>query len=192
MGSWHFVRQFCCEPRTIGAIAPSSRKLAQRMIQPINFSDARVIVEYGPGTGAFTRQVLERINLDKTIFFGLELNEHMNRIANAQIPEITIFQDSASEVRKYLQQFGVEHADAIISGLPWASFPEKLQDDILSETVAGLPEGGFFSTFAYLHGLVLPSGMRFRRKLHQHFSEVKTSPVVWKNLPPAIVYWCRK
>jgi phospholipid N-methyltransferase len=192
MGTWHFVKQFCCAPRTIGAIAPSSKKLARRMLQPINFAKTRVIVEYGPGTGAFTRQVLNHIDLDKTIFFGLELNEQMNRLASAQVPEIPIFQDSAAEIRKYLNQYGVKHADAIISGLPWAAFPEKLQDEILAETIAGLPEGGIFTTFAYLHGLLLPSGIRFRRKLKQHFSEVKTSPVVWANLPPALVYWCRK
>jgi len=192
VSSWHFIKQFCREPRTIGAIAPSSKKLANRMIQQINFDRARVIVEYGPGTGAFTRQVLNRINLKKTIFFGLELNEQMNRLASSHAPEITIFQDSASEIRKYLKQFGVEHADAIISGLPWAAFSERLQDEILEETVVSLPKDGVFSTFAYLHGLILPSGMRFRSKLKQHFSEVKTSPVVWGNVPPAIVYWCRK
>jgi len=192
MGTWHFVKQFCCSPRTIGAIAPSSKKLASRMIQPINFNKTRVIVEYGPGTGAFTRQVLRNIDQKKTIFFGLELNEQMNRLASLQVPEVPIYQDSAAEIRKYLNQHGVKHADAIISGLPWASFPESLQDEILRETVAGLPEGGVFSTFAYLHGLILPSGIRFRRKLKQHFSEVITSPVVWGNVPPAIVYWCRK
>lgn len=192
MSSWHFVKQFCREPRTIGAIAPSSHQLANRMIQQINFEKARVIVEYGPGTGAFTRQVLKHINLNRTIFFGLELNEHMNRIACSMAPEITIFQDSASEVRKYLRQYGVKHADAVISGLPWAAFSADLQDEILYETQAGLCRGGVFSTFAYLHGLVLPSGVRFRSKLKQHFSEVKISPVVWGNIPPAIVYWCKK
>lgn len=191
-GTWHFMKQFCRAPRTIGAIAPSSRMLANRMLQPINFAKAKVIVEYGPGSGAFTRQVLNHINLDRTIFFGLELNEQMNRLASTQVPEITIYQDSAAEIRKYLKQYGVKHADAIISGLPWASFPEGLQDEILGETVAGLPRGGIFSTFAYLHGLVLPSGIRFRKKLEQHFSEVSTSPVVWGNMPPALVYWCKK
>lgn len=191
MGFLSFVRQFCREPRTIGAIAPSSSLLAKRIVEPVDFSQARVIVEYGPGTGVFTRQILSQMNKD-TVFFGLELNEHMNRLASSSIPEVTIYQDSASEVCKYLKQYGVSHADAIISGLPWAVFPENLQDEILSETVTGLSEGGFFATFAYLHGLILPSGTRFRSKLKQHFSSVEISPVVWKNLPPAIVYWCRK
>ncbi|MDN5280209.1 MAG: phosphatidylethanolamine/phosphatidyl-N-methylethanolamine N-methyltransferase [Clostridiales bacterium] len=192
MAFWHFVGQFCREPRTIGAIAPSSKKLADKMIQPIDFEKARVIVEYGPGSGVFTRHVLNQIDRGKTIFFGLELNEKMNRLASEQAPEVTIYQDSAAEVRKYLKQYGFEHADAIISGLPWASFPESLQDEILSETVSGLPEGGVFTTFAYLHGLILPSGVRFRKKLLEHFSQVETSPVVWGNLPPALVYWCKK
>lgn len=191
MGLWNFVRQFCKEPRTIGAIAPSSNLLAQRIVEPVDFSQTRVIVEYGPGTGVFTRHILSLMN-ENTVFFGLELNEHMNHLASSSIPEVTIYQDSASEVCKYLKQYGVAHADAIISGLPWAVFPENLQDEILSQTVAGLPDGGFFASFAYLHGLILPSGTRFRTKLKQHFSSVEISPVVWRNLPPAIVYWCRK
>lgn len=192
MSRWQFVKQFCREPRIIGAIAPSSQKLAARMVQPINFNRAKVIVEYGSGTGAFTRHVVDRINPHKTIFFGFELNEQMHRIASEKVPEVSIFQDSAAELRKYLKKYGVKHADAIISGLPWAVFPENLQDEILDETIAGLKKGGIFTTFAYLHGLLLPSGMRFRRKLEKHFSEVKTSPVVWSNIPPALVYWCRK
>lgn len=162
------------------------------MLQPINFNRVKVIVEYGSGTGAFTRQVVERINPEKTLFFGFELNEHMNRIINQNIPGVQIFQDSAAEIRSYLKKFGVKHADAVISGLPWAVFSDELQDDILYETVAGLKKGGVFTTFAYLHGLLLPSGIRFRRKLEQYFSEVRTSPVVWSNIPPALVYWCRK
>lgn len=192
MALWHFVSQFCREPRTIGAIAPSSRKLANRMLQPIDFKKAKVIVEYGPGSGVFTQQVLQQINRNKTIFFGLELNERMNRIASLKTPEAVIYQDSAAAIRKYLNQYGVKHADAIISGLPWASFPETLQDEILSETVSGLPEEGVFTTFAYLHGLILPSGKRFKKKLLEHFNQVETSPVVWGNLPPALVYWCKK
>lgn len=192
MALWQYVSQFCREPRTIGAIAPSSRRLADKMVAPIDFGKAKVIVEYGPGSGVFTRHVLNSIDNQKTIFFGLELNEKMNRLASEKAPEAVIYQDSAAAVRKYLLQYGVEHADAIISGLPWASFPESLQDEILAETAQGLTEGGIFTTFAYLHGLILPSGIRFRRKLQQHFSQVETSPVVWRNLPPALVYWCRK
>jgi phosphatidylethanolamine/phosphatidyl-N-methylethanolamine N-methyltransferase len=38
--------------------------------------------------------------------------------------------------------------------------------------------------------LLLPAGGRFFKLLKKNFSEVKKSPVVWKNVPPAFVYRC--
>ena len=52
--------------------------------------------------------------------------------------------------------------------------------------------GGQFATFAYLQGLLLPAGQRFKDKLAQSFSKVEKSPTVWRNLPPAFVYRCTK
>ncbi len=49
-----FLKQFLLNPRKIGAIAPSGKALAKKMIQPIHFEKAKCIVEYGPGTGSFT------------------------------------------------------------------------------------------------------------------------------------------
>ncbi len=55
-----------------------------------------------------------------------------------------------------------------------------------------LKEQGQFATFAYLQELLLPAGLRFRRMLRHYFREVSTSRTVWKNLPPAFVYRCRR
>jgi phosphatidylethanolamine/phosphatidyl-N-methylethanolamine N-methyltransferase len=80
----------------------------------------------------------------------------------------------------------------MISGLPWAAFPLALQEEVLDAVVAALRPGGRFTTFAYLQGTLLPAGRRFRRRLDEHFCEVRRSPVVWRNFPPAFVYRCRK
>jgi phospholipid N-methyltransferase len=55
-----------------------------------------------------------------------------------------------------------------------------------------MKDGGKFATFAYLQGLIMPAGIRFRKQLETQFSKVEISKVVWKNLPPAIVYRCQK
>ena len=55
-----------------------------------------------------------------------------------------------------------------------------------------LKPGGQFVTFAYLQGLLLPAGRRFRAKLKRSFSDVTKSKIVWRNLPPAFVYRCRR
>ena len=48
--------------------------------------------------------------------------------------------------------------------------------------------GGRFATFAYLQGLLVPPGQKFRRRLDDYFTRVERSRVVWWNLPPAFVY----
>ena len=65
--------------------------------------------------------------------------------------------ETASDLPRLLKQNGKTHADVILSGLPWASFPNGLQDEILNAILASLPEGGSFATFAYLQGILLPA-----------------------------------
>jgi phospholipid N-methyltransferase len=82
--------------------------------------------------------------------------------------------------------------DCIVSGLPWASFPESRQVEFLDEMMRVLKPGGQFVTFAYVHGLFLPPGRRFSRILPKYFSSISKSPVIWKNIPPAFVYRCTR
>jgi phospholipid N-methyltransferase len=51
---------------------------------------------------------------------------------------------------------------------------------------------GAFTTFAYLHGMSLAAARRFRRTLRETFDEVLVSATVWRNVPPAFVYVCRR
>lgn len=91
-----------------------------------------------------------------------------------------------------MRERGLDAADTIISGLPWAVFPDHLQRSLLTEIYAALKSKGRFCTFAYLQGLLLPAGQNFRGLLEQTFDVVERSPVVWKNFPPAFVYRCEK
>ncbi|MFZ4780304.1 MAG: hypothetical protein ACOYM3_33540, partial [Terrimicrobiaceae bacterium] len=76
--------------------------------------------------------------------------------------------------------------------LPWAAFPESLQDSILSEITSALTADGIFATFAYFGPHRLKAGRAFRKKLSHHFQEIGMTSVVLANLPPAFVYFCRK
>jgi phosphatidylethanolamine/phosphatidyl-N-methylethanolamine N-methyltransferase len=55
-----------------------------------------------------------------------------------------------------------------------------------------LAPGAGFSTFAYLFSTPTPGGRRFRALLHEHFEEVVVGRTIWRNLPPALVYLCRR
>ena len=86
----------------------------------------------------------------------------------------------------------IDHVDAVVCGLPWALFDDPTQVAILHEISRVIGAGGAFTTFAYVHGMALGAARRFRRTLRGAFEEVLVSATVWRNVPPAFVYVCRR
>jgi len=185
-----FMKQFLRNPRHVGAICPSSKKLADTITSEVGLSEAAVVAELGPGTGVFTEMIFSK-KKEETSFFVVELNSEMCELLEQRFEDIKIFNRSATELAGMLEELSKSRLDLVVSGLPWASFPDKLQDDILEAVTANLKAGGYFTTFAYLQGMLLPAAQKFKRKLSERFSEVTTSPVVWGNVPPAFVYRCK-
>jgi phospholipid N-methyltransferase len=183
----HFVRN----PGEIGAICPSSRRLAEAIVSDVGVEKADVILEIGPGTGVFTEVILER-KPENALFFAIESNEALAGKLKERFEGLRIHNNCASKLREIMRSESVDSIDVVISGLPWASFPESVQDSILDAVVDALSPGGFFATFAYLQGFMLKGAHRFRAKLNSKFTKVSRSEVVWRNLPPAFVYRCEK
>ena len=187
----NFLIQFIRNPETIGAVAPCSQSLIEKMIEWIDFDSVEVVIEYGPGSGSITRELIKRLK-PGTTFFAIEINELMFEGIRNNVPGVAIYKDSVVNVRKYLEKHGKKHADAIISNLPWSFFPGQLQSEILSNTLDVLSDGGGFATYANLTGILLPAGKRFKNSLYRSFTMVKKSSISLSNLPPAFVYYCEK
>ena len=185
------LKQFLRHPTQIGAIAPSSPALCRELVGWLELEKAAAAAELGPGTGVVTLEILRQL-APAARFFAVELDEAISREFSAALPQVKLFNANACELDKICSSENIAALDAVVSGLPWASFPEVLQRSILEAVLRSLAPGSKFSTFAYLQGLLLPGGFRFRRLLEEYFSEVTLSPVVWNNLPPAVVYRCIK
>lgn len=183
--------QFLKNPFSVGAVCPSSAFLAEEIASNAGLENASSIAELGPGTGALTGAILKR-KADEAKFFAVELNLSVLEIFQKKFPEVKVYNESASNLAEIAKKEGLTEIDAVISGLPWAAFPEYLQDELLSAIAGTLSPRGCFSTFSYIHCPLLPAGRRFRNKLSEYFTSVETSSVVWRNLPPAFVYRCRK
>ncbi len=187
----HFLKAFLRKPMRMGSACPSSPALARAMLQECDLQTARVVVELGPGTGAFTRLILDRIGR-QTLFLALELDETCVTRLRDELDRVVVYHDSAERLADYLARHDHAQADCVISGLPWTNMGRQIQDSILGAVVRSLTPCGVFTTFAYAHGYWLPTAVRFRRRLREHFRSVKTSRLVWRNLPPAYVYRCRR
>jgi phospholipid N-methyltransferase len=186
-----FLREFLFRPQSVGAVAPSSEGLARRMVEWIDWPHVGAVAEYGPGTGVFTAHVLERM-APGTRFFAVEINPAFAAALEARFPGVRVYRDSVGKVRSLCDREQVERLDAIVCGLPWAGFSEKDQTEYLDAMMTVLRPGGQFVTFAYLQGLLLPAGRRFKGMLRRYFASVEKSPTTWRNFPPAFVYRCRR
>jgi len=113
--------------------------------------------------------------------------EHLRRTR----PWLEVVEGDAADLQKLLADIGVDQVDAAISGLPWTLFPESAQRGIIDQVTKVLAPGAPFTTFAYSHVKRLPTQRRFRGVLESEFSEVRVTPTVWRNLPPALAYQCR-
>jgi phospholipid N-methyltransferase len=190
--SSRIVVRFVQSPARTGAIAASSGTLSELITEEANLRDrVNAVVEFGPGTGVFTRQILMKIR-PGTTFFALELDPYFAAETRKNCPTAVVYEDCAINVRKYLAMHGVEQCDRIVSGLPWATLKGDFQEQLLAETYDVLSPGGRFVTFAYLQGLLLPSGQRFRKMLRRYFKSVSLTRIVWLNAPPAFVYCADK
>ena len=188
-----FLYEFARHPRSTGAIGPSSPDLAAAMVRDMGLERARLAVELGAGTGAFTASILERLP-GSAHFIAMELNPRLARSLHKTFAgdRVQIVCASAAQLCRHLPRGRISRADTIISSLPWVCFTADDQRGILREIRRALRPGGLFCTFAYAHAAWLPSGMKFRRELRSVFPTCEILPIVWRNLPPAFIYRCRR
>ncbi len=188
---FRFLGGFLRRPTSVGALGPSSRALAEAMVDGSGLSACETVVELGPGTGAFTGKILESIG-KRTTFFALEVDPIFASGLQTRFPSLTVYNDSAEHMREYLLRHQKKRVDYIVSGLPWASLPLSVQDNVLKAVLETLSPDGVFTTFGYLHARWMPNALRFRARLQGLFRLVETSEIVWKNFPPAFVYRCKQ
>ncbi|MBI3889523.1 methyltransferase domain-containing protein [Candidatus Saccharibacteria bacterium] len=183
--SRRFFTQYIRNIRTIGAVAPSSRFLAQKMVQPIDFSAAKLIVQFGPGTGSFTDVLLHERHKNTSLVL-IEFNTTFYETLVRQYgheKNVYVYHGTAEDVDGILRQFGLAaKVDYIVSGLPFASLPIKQSQAILQRAQAVLKPEGKFITFQYT---LLKKGF-----LAAYFDEITVSRE-WRNIPPAYVLTCR-
>ena len=186
-----FLGEMVCHPRDLGAFGPSSANLGRHMVGCVDWTRTSTVVEYGPGTGPITEQIIAQMP-SQTTFLAIEINPQFANLLRQRFPGVRICEGSVGDVQIHCAAAGIERVDAIVSGLPWVVFSDEDQTEYLDATMKVLRPGGQFITFGYLQGMLLPSGWRFRRKLKRYFSEVRVSRPVWANFPPAFFYCCKR
>jgi phospholipid N-methyltransferase len=185
------LREFLRSPTEIGAVAPSSARLAEAVTAPVPEVGDPVVVELGPGTGVFTSAIEEQL-AGRGQQLAVEMNPRLAEQLRGRCRRVEILNADASKLPQLLAERGVEKADVVVSGLPWAAFSQQTQREILGAVSEVLAPDGAFTTFGYVHAMRLSSATRFRQLLCTTFEEVVPGRTVWRNVPPAFVYHSRR
>lgn len=186
-----FLRAFLRDPRSIGAVVPSSRYLARALLGRLDLLPGQLIVEYGPGTGPIT-DVIQALLPRGARYLGIELNPRFHDLLVRRFPDLDFHLGSAADVAGILRQRGLPMPARIVSGLPFASLPLGVQDGVMDGIVECLQAGGGdFRTFQYAHAYGMRRARRFRQRMGERFDHFERIGPVLRNVPPAFVlrYW---
>ncbi len=189
--TWSFLREFVRSPLHTASVAPSSAALAAAMTEPLAGMRDPVVVELGPGTGAFTRAIAERL-AGRGRHLAIELNPRWADLLADRHPGVEVVRADARTLPVLLAERGLGRVDAVVSGLPWvAHAPGPDGRGLPAVIVDALADDGVFTQFGYSWTRWAPPARRQLDDLHAHFAQVTTSPVVRRNLPPAVVHTAR-
>jgi len=190
-GSALFLREFVRSPLATASIIASSAALARQMTEPLNRLDTPnpVVLELGPGTGAFTRAIAAAAPIG-TRQLAVELNPAMAGYLAEHHPDVDVITGSAADLASLLGGRGISRVDMVVSGLPWQSFAGADGPHLIKNIADLLASNGSYTQFTYAWTRWTPPARRQHRLLRRAFDHVDVSATVWRNFPPAYVYTC--
>ena len=189
-----FARSALGNFRQTASVVPSSRRLARAMVDPVACLRPKVVLEFGPGTGAMTRELLRRLPSD-TRLLAFEINPRFVVHLWETIPDrrVRFVPAGAETAARELDRRGISTVDAVVSSLSLGMMAVELADSIFRGIAPYLEASSRVTQYQYVHRTRVDGGKfsRFdaRAMLRRHFSSVR-STTVWLNIPPAVVSTC--
>lgn len=185
-----FLRRFIQKPFQVAALAPSSRALSRAMVRGLEIRPGDAVIELGPGTGVFTRELIPLLP-DPACYLGIDRDPDFIQLLRKRYPGLQFVEGRAEEIDRHAADAGLMNVKAVISGLPFAAMPKKAQLAIMNSVGRMLQPDSAFRTFQYGHVLKSRSARRFRAMMIDYFGQCTVSPMIWGNLPPAVVLSAR-
>lgn len=173
-----FFRSLLLNPKTMGAVAPSSPKLSQLMASPVDPSDAPVL-EIGAGTGAITRALLER-GLEPERLFIVERDPSLAAFLRREFPAVRVRCGEAVHLSRILPHETFGRIRTVVSSLPLRNLPPADQMENVRAIVNALAPGGQLVQYTYLAGCPIA--------IRRFGLQAECLGRVWLNLPPASVW----
>ena len=174
-----FFKRFLQKPFQIASIIPSSKALVERVANKMDFSQPRIIAEYGPGEGVHSRGLVRRMDANSRLFL-FELDPAFSQDLERQFaddPRVTVINRDAASLAEELQKRGIDKCDYILSGIPFSILEIKKKRALLQDTYDALKGGGAFIIYQVTNEL----------RQHATFFDRAESEYCLQNIPPMFI-----
>lgn len=181
-----FIYQFFNKPSLVGAIMPSSKFLARNIVNFINFKRKNlVIIEYGPGTGPFTAEIVKKLKDGDKLLLIEQNKKFIENLVQKynRYQQLTIIEGSVSNVKTILEENKIKQVDYIVSGIPFSSIPKEVTLDIMENTQSIMNNQSLFITFQY---------STLKLKLFKRYFEIVSKKFILRNVPSAYIICMKK
>lgn len=184
MDNKKFFKAFLKNPRQTGSVIQSSPFLVRKIVEPIDFENAKCIVELGAGTGVVTKKILENMPKDCVLVcFEVDKGLCKKLKKNLKDRRLKVVSDGAEKMDRYLASHKEKKIDFVVSELPLVSLPKETGEKILSLTKENLKTGGQYIQIQY--------SLVGRERLKKIFPKMAIKFTLF-NIPPSFVYVCTK
>jgi phospholipid N-methyltransferase len=174
-----FFKRFLQKPFQIASIIPSSKALVDRVASKMDFSEPRIIAEYGPGERLHSRALAARLSNDSQLFL-FELDRAFSRDLERQFaedPRVHVINRDAASLAEELAARDIVQCDYILSGIPFSILEIKKKRALLQDTYDALRPGGAFIIYQVTNEL----------RQHATFFDRAESEYCLQNIPPMFV-----
>jgi|AntRauTorckE6833_2_1112554.scaffolds.fasta_scaffold03584_8 phospholipid N-methyltransferase len=147
MGKIDFFKTFI-KDRDVASIIPTSIRCVKKVCNHIDFTKDFVLVEYGPGDGAFTKFLLKKMSPGSRLIL-IEANENFAQHLKDTIVDsrVTVHNILAGDVESVLDEKDMGNIDYVLSGIPFSFLDKDRKRIVLQATKTILKTGGKFLAY---------------------------------------------
>lgn len=182
MSTLAYLKSFL-KDKDVASVTPTSGFCVRHVCRPIDFSKDITVVEYGAGSGVFSRYLLQNMTSDSRLALFETNGRLFDKLQEIDDSRASFYQDSVEFVTSVLPEDYIGQTDFIISGIPFSFLDEEAKSSVLNQSYQLLREGGKF--------LAYQTSGHLKEPLRETFGNVHTE-WEWRNIPPMTVYKASK
>jgi phosphatidylethanolamine/phosphatidyl-N-methylethanolamine N-methyltransferase len=174
-----FIRGMMAQPKTVGAIMPTSARMAAKMASIIDTGSGLPVLELGPGTGVITKAILDK-GVKPENLVSIEYSTQFYQHLTGKFPDVHFINGDAFNIADTLKAYRGRKFDCVISGIPLLNFPMHQRVSLIESLLDLMAPGRPVVQFSY--GPKSPVAKRPDSYKVEHFD------FIVRNIPPAQIW----